>query len=278
MAISRSQLQETFKIYTNENITTFKSKKNSLRIMQFNVHIWKDYLNVDSMDKIFDLIKISNSDIVGINEGLFFSNSTKNKIKEYIKDLGYDYFIECNGKYGINLILSKFPIIFKKIISLGKDPIHLENRYAVNVTINISTNKNINILLTHLDVWDESEETRLNQIKLILNQIDSTYLLIGDFNSLRKSDYSGQEWNNLKEDSLLRNVEIQNKVTKFVESNNFVDCFVKINKNPPKVSVWSMRRVDYIYVGTAFPYNIIDCDVYPTLVSDHYPIYVDIKI
>lgn len=274
---SRSQLQENFKNYTIKNTRSFEDKKDKIRIMTFNVHDWKDYLNINSINKIFQIITYSNSDVVGINEGFYFSNDTKNKLKEYSKNMGYNYFLECNSKYGINLLLSKHKIESHEIINLGKDPINKTTRYAIKATIQVN-NKNINILLAHLDVWDESEETRLKQIKQILSDIDSSYLLLGDFNSLRLKDYSKIEWDVLKNDSELRNITIQHKVTDLIEKHKFVDSFEKINKVSPNVSVWSMRRVDYVYVGNNFPFTITNSNVFPTLVSDHYPIYIDIDL
>ena len=275
--MNKNELFKQFKIYTENNICNFPDKKSNLRILQFNVHNWTDYKNLNSTDKIFKLIKDSNADIVGLNEGLFFSEFKKNKIKEYIKIIGYDHYCESNTLYGINLLFSKYPIVSKQIIKLQKDPVKSQNRYATKATINVQ-NKNINILLTHLDVYDETEETRFNQIQLIMKNIDQSYILIGDLNSLRKSDYDEKEWDFLKNDCESRNIQIQNKVTTFIENQNFIDVFCKINKNVPKVSVWSMRRVDYCYIGETFPYKIFNCGIYPTLVSDHYPIYVDIEI
>lgn len=276
--LSKKNLQKLFKIHTatvQKEKQNFPKKEGKIRIMTFNVHNWQNYEGVNSMDSIFCVIFNSGADVVGINEGLYFGKTTKNKVYEYATLLGYKYIIESNRTYGINLLLSKYPVISHKLIPLGKDPICNENRYAIKATICVE-NTNINILLTHLDVWDETEETRLNQTKIIFREIDSSYILMGDLNSLRKADYDKEEWKTMTEESIFRQIEIQHKVTKFIENNKFIDCFIKINKICPKVSVWSMRRVDYIYIGNNFPHNLLNCDIFPTIASDHYPIFIDI--
>lgn len=275
---SKKELQELFKTDSLKNKKPFPKKPiNTIRTMTFNVHNWKDYAgNKETIDPIFDIICDSNADIVGINEGMYFGKNIYKKVKEYVELLEYKYFLECNNRYGINLLLSKYPIVSHKVIHLGTDPIHKKNRYALKATINVN-NTNVNILIAHLDVWDVTEETRLNQIKIIFEEIDSTYILMGDFNSLRRDDYTSKEWESFKADDKVRGITLQNKVIPYIEKNKFVDCFVKINKVCPKVSVWSMRRVDYIYVGEKFPHNIVNCDMFATIASDHWPIFMDIS-
>lgn len=280
MTHTPAELKQMFKndVEKYKDIINFPIKnKNQIRIMTFNVHNWTNYIGAKSMDNIFKLILQSNADIIGINEGLYFTKGSKAKILEYSQLLKYKYLLECNNRYGINLILSKYPIVSHEIICLGKDPIHNENRYAIKATIKIDDNL-LNVLVTHLDVWDETESTRLKQMELIFEKIDESYLLLGDFNSLRKKDYTKTEWNDLKTDAIFRGLKIQHKVTSFIESNKFTDCFVKLNKPCPKISVWSMRRVDYIYIGNKFNHELIDCKICPTIVSDHYPIFVDVLL
>lgn len=274
ITLTKKELQEIYKKYTIENSTEFPVKKGKIRMMTFNVHLWQDYLEIDAVDNIFKIISDSNADIIGLNEGLFFSKGLIKKVKNYISSLGYTYYVDCNSKYGINLLISKFPIKSHKIINLGKDPIKNLSRYAIKATISIESIE-INILVTHLDVFDETEETRLKQMQIIFNEIDETYILLGDLNSLRKKDYDKTEWKDLKIESENRKIKIQHKVTTFIENNKFTDCFVKMNQSCPKVSVWSMRRVDYIYIGDLCPITVKQCGIYPTISSDHYPIFID---
>jgi len=286
MTITRSDLIKKFKKYTDDNHTPFlQVPNNCVRLMVFNVHMWKDVDNKYTTDEILDTIISSNSDIVGLCESLFYKQS---KLRELVfaklKSAGYTYIEQCNYAYGINMLISKYPIITKKIIKLEKDPINGENRYAITATIDLRKLHNstksfpINVILTHLDVWDETENTRMNQIFHIMSHIDSSYILMGDLNSLKKKDYLNSEWLDIVNDSAHRNVDAKHMVTDYMSRINFTDSFAIINKAPPKVSVWSMRRIDYIYTGIDFPYEIEDSNVYHTRCSDHYPIYVDVNI
>jgi len=160
---------------------------------------------------------------------------------------------------------------------LEKSLIDNHHRYAIKADILIN-NKIIKILGTHLDVYDETEELRLRQTKKIIENIDNSFLIFGDPNALRKKDYDKKTLDFIKESNEYRDVDTVYKVTNFLESNGFTDSFVKSVNTCPIVSVWSYRRVDYIYIGNEFNYKVIFSGIYPTLASDHYPIYCDIKL
>ena len=141
-----------------------------------------------------------------------------------------------------------------------------------------NNDKELKIIACHLDVFDETEETRKKQILQILNEIDNSYLLLGDLNSLRKSDYTQEEWIEFEYNAIMRDTKANTLVTDLIEKNNFIDCWNFINKNPPKVTVWSMRRVDYMFVGKDFMHKINNCNLLIDSTSDHFPLYMDIDI
>lgn len=149
-----------------------------------------------------------------------------------------------------------------------------QSRYAIYAEILINKKK-ISMVLTHLDVFDETEDTRHSQMCEILKKWSSIDLIMGDFNSLRKNDYSKDEWLSIKSDDKDRHVITKYKVITEIEKF-FTDSFVVCDTSPPKISVWSNRRVDYIYVNNDFDSELIGSYIYPTLISDHYPIYVDL--
>lgn len=272
---SKKELIEIYKEYIKHNSNKFDNKK-GIRILSYNIQLFRDINNKYSLDKIKNLIDNSNSDIVILYEAVFFKKY-KTLFENIFAKSNYKYTIYCNEKYGINILLSKFPIVYSKIITLSKDPIKKMNRYAIKATINID-DKKLNIIACHLDVFDETEETRKRQIMQILNEIDTTYLLFGDLNSLRKSDYTEKEWIEFEYDAMMRNTKANTLVTDLIEKNNFIDCWNFINKNSPKVTVWSMRRVDYMFVGKDFMHKINNCNLLIDSTSDHFPLYMDIDI
>jgi len=153
--------------------------------------------------------------------------------------------------------------------SLGTDPFMKVNRYAILCRI-VLNDKSIDIVLTHLDVYDETEKTRTEQIMKILEKTDND-IIMGDFNSLRKDDYTDDEINKIIECNKNRDINTVFYVTESMALNDFVTD--KIN-----MSVWSMRRVDYIYINKNSPYEIINTFTIPTLISDHFPVVSDIKL
>lgn len=246
----------------------------SIRLLTFNVHMWKDYNNKLKYQEILDLIKNSNADVIGLQEAMLFDKKILERYKQDFEDIGYPYRVICNERYGINMLFSKYKIIKHKIINLGKDAIKSVPRYAIIAQLELD--EVIQLVVTHLDVFDETEETRLNQIKKIINNIDDMQTIImGDFNSLRLKDYSEEEWHNIVMHDKKRDVIPMTKVTDCLKENKFKDGSYKLNKI--NMSVWSMRRVDYIYVKK-LKYKIINYETYPTLISDHYPVYMDIQL
>jgi endonuclease/exonuclease/phosphatase family metal-dependent hydrolase len=275
---SRKDLLKAFDIHIKTNHTEFVPKSNHIRVMTWNVQMFKDYKQNFRMNDMFALLINSNADVVFLCEALFNSDY-RQQFDSYVKTTHFKYIEFVNPKYGINLVLSKHPIVKKQIISLPKDPIKNQSRYGIAVSIKINESANLlKIVGTHLDVYDETENTRKQQIDQIMKLIDHEYIILGDFNSLRQSDYSKHMWDRIVSDDLVRHVNTQNQVTHSIESNGWVDSFVICNKTPPTVSVWSMRRVDYIYIGQHTPHKIVDTNIHVTNISDHFPIYVDLLV
>lgn len=275
--MDKKKLFEMFVKYTTEHKHDFEEKqKNIIRIMTFNVHCWKNMYNKDTTVQIFSLLEESNADIICLEEALFFEKKIKEKIFKNCNELGYKYIIPANERYGINLLLSKHPIIEHSIIILEKSNIDNHYRYAIKAHISIN-NKILKIVGTHLDICDETESLRLRQIKKIVHETDDEFLILGDLNSLRKCDYDEKHLEFINKSNELRDIKTVYLVTDFLKLCCFKDSFSFLG-NFPIISVWSCRRVDYIYVGNGFNHKIKSSNIYPTLVSDHYPVYCDIKL
>lgn len=257
----------------NVNSRPFTQKlNNNIRFLTFNVHMWKNFNNKLKYIEILEIIKDSNADVVGLQEAMLFDKKIAQIYKKDFEKLGYQHQVISSEKHGINMLFSKFPISSFKILKLKQDPIQRLNRYAILAVIDIGNP--INLIVTHLDVYDESEQTRLDQIKSIINDLCKSEIkqtiIMGDFNSLRRNDYSQEDWNRITTHDLKRNVTSMTLVTDYLEQQHFTT-------NNLSMSVWAMRRVDYIYTKN-LSYPITQRDTYPTGVSDHYPIYMDISM
>ena len=287
--MSKSQLLKQFKQYTKDNRMPFTDcSDNAMRIMVFNVHIWKDIDNKDRYRDILEVIGKSNADIIGLIEIMLYNISFEN-LKNNLAKIGYDNVIVSNSKFGINLIgTKKLPFVSWSNIRLIKDPIKNMTRHALFASIMTKkkNNKIINIVLTHLDIYDETEQTRYKQIKQILHEIKhldhKNDIIFGDFNSLRMDDYTETEWANIIDTDKQRGVTTQTIVTELIERSHH-DSFDLVSsdtedeneENKHNITVWSNRRVDYVYFNKKSTFKVISSNVYPTLVSDHYPVYVD---
>ena len=281
--MNKEALIKKFHQYIIKHQTVFSEtlEPDTIRIMTFNVNNWQSVClsNINSSDiikEVFNMISESNADIIGLNEAMFFSVKSRKDFDMFQQKSKFKYVAMCNDKYGINIILSVYPITYKKIINLGPDPIKKLTRYALKCSFDIHKTKNLKLILTHLDAFDETEDTRLKQITKIISEIDSEYLIMGDFNSLRIKDYNNTKWNKIIDANKVRNVITQTKVTEYIESHDFMDSFILSDKDAPQISCWSMRRVDYIFVGKDFPHKVLDSNIHLTDLSDHFPIYVDL--
>jgi endonuclease/exonuclease/phosphatase family metal-dependent hydrolase len=274
--MSRQLLNEFQNDYKNNQKNFVEKQVNGVRILTFNVHMWKDYNNKNKYSEILDVIEESGADIVGLQEALLFDKNISLKFKKDFEKLGYTYQVVCNEKHGINMLFSKREILSTQIIKLKVDPIRKQSRYAILANIKLSNSKTINLVVTHLDVYDESEQTRLDQIKQILDTIPTNSIIMGDLNSLRFKDYNEDEWNKIVMHDRKRGVESKTLLTEYLESNGFIEGAEFCNKIT-NMTVWAMRRVDYIYVHKTFEHTIIGYNTYPTLTSDHYPVYVDLE-
>lgn len=268
-----AQLFIDFQNDVNASSKPFIQKTNkNIRFLTFNVHMWKNFNNKLKYVEILEVIKESNADMVGLQEAMLFDKKIAQVYKKDFEKLGYQHQIVSNEKHGINMLFSKFPILNHKVIKLKQDPIQKLNRYAIVSIVDVGFP--INLVVTHLDVYDESEQTRLDQIQSIINELQKSTIqqtiIMGDFNCLRRNDYSPEDWNRITSHDLKRNVISKTLVTDYIEQHHFTT-------NVLDMSVWAMRRVDYIYTKNLNK-SIIHCSTYPTDVSDHYPVYMDISI
>lgn len=114
-------------------------------------------------------------------------------------------------------------------------------------------------------------------------------VLAGDFNSLRRLDYSDERWQHFIDHDKLRSLTPKHSVMDLIEGSVFTDCFVREgvccmifrpNRHQlpvPQCTTWSGRRIDYILLNEAWNYPIQGCYVYHSAVSDHVPVIMDFQ-
>ncbi len=256
---------------------------NDLRIMTYNVHGFKTKKFKNTFDQIIDIIKNIDPDILVLEEVYIYKpiETCTQQLSQLLKQHKLQYGIFCAS--GINAVFSKYAFDCLEI-DLGKDNVAFISRNALVCTFpnNIHL-QNLVVVGTHLDVFDQSGYLRKTQIEKILNRLrtndptifDTKHIVItGDFNSLKRTDYTDNEWNQLVKIDRKRGIKTIVDVVPILEKHGFKDsfdwCDTKI-----KISVWSNRRVDYIFgKNITFSQSI----EHRTTLSDHYPVYADISL
>ena len=270
--------------YLNKYIPNY-SNQNVLRIITFNIYMWNNLWQKNNVDEVGRIILELNSDIIILQEALLDDNIDKLK-----KLLHKYFFIKHNCLRGVNtpictLIITKYPILDAYSYPITKTPIEtddIECQVLIHSIIKLPNNKIMDIFGVHLDVHDETENTRYNQINDIINLISknrksNSVIIGGDFNALNKNNYSYSEWEWIKNNNLGRKPQVmtQTKAIELLLNNGYVSCDKK-NKN--KYTVWSGRTVDHIFINNNFEYKLLDIYRYFTNCSDHLPVILDISL
>lgn len=254
-----------------------------IRIMTYNVHGFKTKEFKNSLKQIVTTIGTIMPDILVLEEVYVHEPNeaiTPQQLVELFKRHELKYF--AFSKTGINAVFSKFPFDHHEI-DLGEDSVTKTSRNAIVCRFrNIDQNNDLTVVGTHLDVFDDSGELRKSQVNKILDYLktqptsyESNHVVItGDFNSLRRSDYTDTEWKHIVAEDAERGVSTITDVVPILEANNFEDSFHSCAKKII-VSVWSNRRIDYIFghnikFSQTTEHRVVD--------SDHYPVYADISL
>ena len=172
----------------------------------------------------------------------------------------------------VTVIFSRVPFDFCCTIPLSGD------REAVHVLL--GNGLDIDILGTHLDVYDETGETRAQQVDELFHYIESgpprpCWVLAGDMNALRRQDYSDEEWTRIVEHDRQRQIKPDTNVIAKLEQQGFVDCFEACKTKPPSFSTWSGRRIDYCFLKSVM-WKVQQAMAHPSAASDHLPVICDL--
>jgi len=290
----------------NQAIPKHTPNENTVRIATYNVHFWqpadrewkdaeregKDADNRKSFDKIIATIKSVNADILVLQE-VRLSEIGKSLIMPELKKAGYTFIIFKNTKHPKetpfgNMIVSKYPIIESSTKTYDADQkIARERRNYIKVKVALPGQQQFAIYGTHLDVYDESEKLRTQEVQELIDtaqRADEPCMILGDCNAVRESDYQytvqGKKvWDLLTQAHKNRtHREVPTAALKRFEQNNFTDCFAKSNQTFPKFTVWTGTAVDFIWLNQQWKLPIAGSYVYYSAASDHFPIITDVKI
>ncbi len=241
----------------------------NIKIMTYNIQHGLDYkklLNKEriiDLDKIYQVIKDEDVDLVGLNEVYNDVNNieTVEQVKYLANKLGFNYYffgqsITVKNVIGYgNAIISKYPLINYKIHKID-DPLikdedtYYESRIIIECDLLIN-NETIKVFVTHLGL---AKSEKLNGTKKLLEVIkdNEKIILLGDFN--------------MKEDN--NNILLLSK--ELFNTSKLIDgCKCTYTSVDPK------EKIDYIFVKGI---DVISSKVVKKIASDHYPVVCKIKI
>jgi len=273
--LSIAALKASFLTYVENNKElqgSIVSKEiNEIRVLTWNVHSWSDVYGRSSIDQFFRELLLINADILCLQEVVLVPNMKR------FSQFGYcfSHFAPTSGNFG-NLTVSRFPMK-SFIVNLGRDPVRNELRCAIVSTIG---KKNpITIINTHTDVWDETEQTRMKQMKILLSLMPNKnkVLLCGDLNSIHLEDYRPDVQNWIVKNDKERGKPTTSNAQSYLRKHLF-SVFDLLPFNKPPATVWSGRIVDYIYLDQKTKPSLRYACPFFSTASDHIPLIADLDI
>ncbi|MDC3412161.1 endonuclease/exonuclease/phosphatase family protein [Aquibacillus sp. 3ASR75-11] len=244
---------------------TSKTEEVAIKFMSYNIHHGVGLDGELSLERIAQVMRDANVEIIGVQEVDKFYGSRSNykdQAKELSTLLGYYYVYGANlslypegghdkaRQYGI-AILSKYPIIESENIELssyGNEP-----RGLLRTKIDVGGIL-VSVFNTHLGL-DTSE--RLAQIKEI-TRVTSSFvrprILLGDFNAEPNSE----------------------EIKWLLHEGDFVDCFKEIENAVTFPADNPNRRIDYILTSKSIKFS--NQNMMHTQVTDHLPITIKLYL
>jgi len=256
----------------NTNVL-FPMSPDIIRIMTFNINSFKNALDVHNGPMgVINVIKNIDPTIAVLQElprnflevfqfGMFKSEAQV--MKEEMSKLGYIHVV--NGTQGLDsVIYSKIKFEKTQVNSLncgrGLIDVHLE------WTNETGSTKTLSVIGIHLD--HAMDDLRISQSKSILEHLERSqndsidyHVITGDFNSYLEWD------DHVTPAGIFANCK-----------KTFVDSFCAIGWSQPYYTHWGTQKIDHVLVSGSLKDKVVGSYVYHTDVSDHIPVFVDLKL
>lgn len=249
-------------------------------VVCYNVHCWKTIDRIEVEKKMISKFNQIQPDIICLQEVLHpYKENTEglSPLDIIANNLGMRYIFKTpkkNGRWG-SAILTRFGIL-----STYDTLLWPEQRVMISIHLSISENLELYVHNIHLD--NVCEDTRLLQLNTALSNIDSTkpHLIMGDFNSLDKSDYTEERWNEIissRQSNFWE--EPMSKVTDKMKVLGYKDTWNLAKQRNGSISTcWTNTRVDYVYLSQSLmkenSIQVTSCDHEDIALSDHSPVIV----
>lgn len=207
----------------------------------------------------------------------------KHSLERFVSDSYVVLFDDIYKTYGNGLVYlkSKFELLKKSSHVIASDNGKNKKTVLYVQLKYIDTGKVINVFVTHFN--HISEDKRVLEwnalLKYILSQNTESYIILGDFNTLTRNDYTDAEWESITKIRKQNNWEAPKTVlSELIAKNKCIDCLQKYGKPVPTCRFDT--RVDYIFINETFQKLIsnIQVQVYSSQGSDHNPVVMSFTI
>lgn len=265
-----------------------------MKVLTYNVHGWRTADDAPNTHLVADVITSTGADLVALNE-VFHRGGTDSPLVELAASLGMGYAFGPTQQaadaaphppYG-NALLSRHPILayaghhLAPLVSYGK-------RGMLEARVLLPGGQAFTVYVTHLD--HRKEQVRLEQWAAahtwLLRDRARPHLLLGDFNALAASDYTG-------EGALERLAAYQQErgwptpafdVVAAIVKAGYVDAYGRAGRGPGATfpAEEPERRIDYIFVAPACAGLLLSCAPLDTpatrAASDHLPVLAELRV
>eukprot|EP00005_Dracoamoeba_jomungandri_P011224 CAMPEP_0174268694 /NCGR_PEP_ID=MMETSP0439-20130205/38315_1 /TAXON_ID=0 /ORGANISM="Stereomyxa ramosa, Strain Chinc5" /LENGTH=309 /DNA_ID=CAMNT_0015357023 /DNA_START=143 /DNA_END=1072 /DNA_ORIENTATION=+ len=299
-----------------------KNEEESVRVMTWNVHAWKTDEFMPNTSSVASVVDSLHPDIFCFQEANNQSRWLSPEFDSSVESMDateFDYFssklvnvsnMEFINLYGcvtglvMGVSKDKFDIlsVHKKVIETDD----AEERPLLGVTLLAKkTAFKFSVFCVHLD--HQHESTRMIQVGKILKSINKNgedkHILMGDFNSLKRSDYNDKQWQRLISYNTEREWEPPSSdIISFLSGVGYSDSWEEgVEKSKPKAeseeisdehcldnwlsedfpsTSFTGRRIDYIFLSQDFSESTLveRCDIVDSDASDHFPLCVDVVL
>lgn len=250
----------------------------SLRVGTLNVHGFCD--DRGDIPELIKLVKRANLDIVGLQEVGHRDDAPGGSLPKLASGTGMPHIAACLPTFLGNAIIARIPATAKRTVVMSAAGDH--QRCGLTVDAVAPSGHAFRFGTLHLN--HTKEPIRLRQwadaLPVMLRRDDATMptVLVGDFNSLTRADYTDAEWDTVAAVRARgRWEEPQVDLTAAVRAAGFVDMYTAARAASPPCFKGALStcayntRIDYVWASPAFAaaWRLVRYEHVATRATDH---------
>jgi len=247
--------------------------KRELKVATYNVHMWSDGDGVSNVQRVADLVRQLQPDVLCLQEADDFCGSSMSK---FCRIMEYSHFWITPGSVAIFTNLDTQEENSAPLQHSKKMPCFQEPRF---VTSHIKFTDNVDFYISCLHLNHELETIRLNEITKMESSLKTLFdknaaqMWVGDFNAVTRTDYREEEWTDIARVRQQGDWEAPvSQLTDHITGKlGFTDNWSRQGRPPPTSTCRFNTHIDYVYTNKTFDSMMTCTDVihHPGTASDH---------